>query len=65
MSTRQQQAKEHITRTFTRNYTFYVCLPAPLTKQALKLEDLPVDVQEVRYHYRNGQPAGEAHAQDG
>jgi SAM-dependent methyltransferase len=50
---------------FERNYTFYVCLPAPLSKQALQLEDLPVDVQELRYHYRNGPPAGEARAQDG
>jgi 2-polyprenyl-3-methyl-5-hydroxy-6-metoxy-1,4-benzoquinol methylase len=50
---------------FERNYTFYVCLPAPVTKQALKLEDLTVDEQEIRYHYRNVPPAGEAHAQDG
>jgi 2-polyprenyl-3-methyl-5-hydroxy-6-metoxy-1,4-benzoquinol methylase len=50
---------------FERNYTFYVCLPAPLTKQALKLEDLTVDEQELRYHYRNEPPAGEAHAGGG
>src|SRR5215208_6911947 len=44
---------------FERNYTFYVCMPAPLTKQALKLEDLTVDEQELRYHYRNAPPAGQ------
>jgi len=36
---------------FERNYTFYVCLPASLAP--LKLEDLPVEEAEVRYHYRN------------
>ncbi len=36
---------------FERNYTFYVGLPAPLSKQALKLEDLTADVDEIRYHY--------------
>jgi 2-polyprenyl-3-methyl-5-hydroxy-6-metoxy-1,4-benzoquinol methylase len=50
---------------FERNYTFYVCLPAPLSKQALRIEDLTVDEQELRYHYRNATLAGEAHAQDG
>jgi 2-polyprenyl-3-methyl-5-hydroxy-6-metoxy-1,4-benzoquinol methylase len=50
---------------FERNYTFYVCLPTPITKQALKLEDLTVDIDELRYHYRNEPPAGEACAQDG
>jgi SAM-dependent methyltransferase len=48
---------------FERNYSFYICLPAPLAP--LKLEDLPVEEQEVRYHYRNRAPAGEAHGQDG
>src|SRR5215217_6449118 len=47
---------------FEHNYTFYLCLPAPLTP--LNLEDLPVDVQEVRYHNRNTPPAGEAQARD-
>jgi SAM-dependent methyltransferase len=42
---------------FERNYTFYVCLPAPLAP--LKLEDLPVEEEEVRYHYRNRLPADE------
>ena len=47
---------------FERNYTFYVCLPAPLAP--LKLEDLPVEEQEVRYHYRNWPPVGKAHGPD-
>jgi len=47
---------------FEHNYTFYVCLPAPLTP--LNVENLPVAEEEVRYHYRNRPPADEVHGQD-